>query len=173
MSLSVTDIANNIWINELNQSSTVTIPEIAFWVRSNGIGSLNSLIYTSYTINSDTLGIEPDTFGIDELAILGSLYMIKFFQTQSNSFLGASGVNDIIEYSSDGTTIRRLNRGEQAKTFLQLKSQAQEYLTQLISSYKINRANPRQVVGVDGSTLSDGWYDIYNRSAYRYGYGGF
>lgn len=151
--MQVTDIANNLWINELSQSSLVTIPEIAFWIRSTGIGSLNSLIYTSYSINDDTLEIEPNTFSVDELAILGALYLIKFYQTKSDSFLGASGINDVIEYSEKGHTIRKLNRTEQSKVFLQLKAQTKEYLNQLIGSYKLNRATPVGIQGIDALLL--------------------
>ncbi len=153
MSLSVTDISNSLWLNELEQSSLTTIPEIAFWVRSSGIGALNSLIYTSYTVDPITLELTPDSFGVDELAILGQLYMAKFFQSQSNSFLGAVGVNEIIEYSEKGHTIRKLNRGTMANTFLSLKSQVKEYLDQLISSYKINRAGPRSISGIDACLI--------------------
>lgn len=149
MSLSVTDIANSLWLNELDQTDLTNIPEIAFWVRSSGIGALNSLIFKSYIIDSTTLEITPDTFGIDELAILGQLYMIKFFQTQANSFLGAMGINDIIEYTEGGHTIRKLNRNELAKTFLQLKSQAKTELNNLIGSYKINRASPQSISGIE------------------------
>ena len=172
MSLSVTDISNNIFINETGQSSLTTIPEIAFWVRSSGLGALNSLIYQSYTINDTTLEIEPDTFGIDEYAILAQLYVLKFIQFQINGLIGASGLvgNEIIEWSEKNHTIRRQNRNEVSKSWITLKSQANDNLKDLIGSYKVNRSGPRQIIGLDGiSTLGEGWYDAYNRSAYRYG----
>jgi len=149
MGISITDLSNSIWLNELESTDLVTIPEIAYWVRTSGVGQLNSLIFTSYTVNATTLELEPNTFGVDELGILGGLYLIKFYGTQANNFLGAMGINDIIEYSEKGHVIRKLNRNEMAKTFLQLKSQYQDYLGKLIGSYKINRATPRDVSGID------------------------
>jgi hypothetical protein len=154
MSISIADISSSIWINELGQSPLITVPEIAYWVRTKGIGSLNSLIFKSFTINESTLEINED-FTIDELAILAQIYLVKFYQTQANNFLGALGIDDIIEYDSDGTVIRRLNRNEQSKTFLQLKSQAQEQLNNLLGSYKINRATPRDVSGIDTLQIID------------------
>lgn len=170
--MQVVDIANNLWINEVNQSNLVSVPELAFWIRSSGLGALNSLIYASYTINDTTLEIEPDTFGIDEYAILAQLYVLKFIQLQINGLIGASGLvgNEIIEWSEKGHTIRKQNRNEVSKSWITLKTQANENLNQLIGSYKINRAGPRQVIGIDGLyTVGEGWYDAYNRSAYRYG----
>lgn len=172
MNVSVTDLSNSIWINQLNQSTLVSIPEIAYWTRSFGIGALNSLIYTSFDIDSTTLEIVP-SFGLDEASILSQLYVLKFIQLQIDSLIGASGLvgNEIIEFSENGHTIRKNNRNEISKSWITLKSQAQSNLDQLISSYKINRATPRQVVGIDGScsAFGLGWYDAYNRAAYRYG----
>ena len=168
MGISVVDISNSLWINELEQSTLASIPEISFWVRSSGIGSLNSLIYTSYTINQNTLELSPDSFGVDELSILGQIYLLKFFQSRANSFLGAVGINGIIEYSENGHTIRKLNRGTLAQTFLNLKAQVKVYLDELLGLYKINRATPRDISGIDACLL------IRNIPRYnRHLYGGF
>lgn len=173
MNISVTDQANAIWVGQLNQSSLVSIPEIAYWVRSYGLGALNSLIFTSYDIDSTTLEFTPSSFGLDESAILSQLYVLKFIQLQIDSLIGASGLvgNEIIEYSEKGHIIRKLNRDTISKSWIMLKSQANNNLNQLIGSYKINRSTPRQVIGIDGSclTLGQGWYDAYHRSAYKYG----
>lgn len=46
MSISITDLANLIWYDELSQTDTTSVPEIAFWIRNTGIGKLNNLIFT-------------------------------------------------------------------------------------------------------------------------------
>ncbi len=149
MSISIADLADGIWRNQLNETSLTTTPEIAYWIRSQGLGVLNSLIFTSFTINEDTLEIEQDNFGIDEQAILGLIYLIKFYALQANNFLGAAGVSDTIEWSEKGHTIRKLNRTEQAKTFLTLKSQVKNELDDIVGSYKINRATPKTISGIE------------------------
>ena len=154
MSEKVVDIANSIWVNQLNQSSSTTIPEIAFWIRNHGIGALNSLIFTSYLIGSDQ-EITPSTFGADESAILSQLYILKFIQFQIDSLIGASAclADNIVEYSEKGHTIRKFNRNEVSRSWITLKEQAKKNLNDLIGSYKINRSTPRQLVGIDASLL--------------------
>lgn len=164
MSISVADISSSIWVNQLGQSNLTTVPEIAFWVRNHGVGALNSLIFTSFSIDSTTQEISPD-ITIDEQSILSQLYLIKFFQTQANSFLGAAGVKDTIEYSEKGHTIRKLNKNEISKTFISLKNQAREDLNQLIGFYKIKKASPRDVSGYD-QTVQVFDYPRFNRVLY-------
>ena len=155
MSISITDLASTIWMNELNETSQTSIPEIAYWIRNVGIGKLNNLILTSFTIDTDTLEVLPTTsFGLDEATILIQLYMIKYFQLQSNNFLGAVGVNDVIEYDESGMLIRKLNRNELAKTWLSLKNQAGEDLKDLINGYRIARATPKSIEGQEINLIS-------------------
>ncbi len=150
MSISISDLSTQIWINELNQSDLVIVPEIAYWIRSKGVGMLNSLLYKSYSIDADTLEITPD-ISLDEAAILSQLYVLKFIQLQIDNLIGASGLvnNQFIEWSEKGHTIRKINRNEISKSWIELKKQAKDNLEDLISSYKVNRSGPRQVVGID------------------------
>lgn len=148
MAIKIVDLANLIWQDALNETDQTSIPEIAFWIRQNGIGQLNNTIHTSFAIDDTTLDISPaSSFGIDEAAILVQLYLIKYYGLQANNFLGAAGISDIIEYSEKGHTIRKINRNEQAKTWLSLKTQAREHLKDLVSGYKITRSVPKSVEG--------------------------
>ena len=51
--MKVVDIADEIY-RELGEITSLSIPAIAFWVRTN-IGALNNLINTGYSIDSDTV----------------------------------------------------------------------------------------------------------------------
>lgn len=147
MSIKIVDLADLIWRDELNETTQTSVPEIAYWLRNNGLGRLNDLIHTSFSIDLDTLEIAENNFGVEEAIILAQLYLIKYFQKQSSDFLGAVGVSDTIEYSENGMTIRKLNRTEQSKVWLEMTKQARNDLKDLITGYKIGRATPRSIEG--------------------------
>lgn len=148
MSISITDLASLIWQEELNETDQTTIPEIAYWLRNNGLGRLNDLIHTSFSVDTTTQEISPSTsFSIEESVILVQLYLIKHFQLQATNFLGAVGVSDVIEYSENGMTIRKLNKTEQSKVWLQLRDKAKEDLKDLITGYKISKSTARSIEG--------------------------
>lgn len=155
MSIKITDLADLIWRDELNQTTVTNIPSISYWLRNTGMGKLNDLIHSTFTIDDITLEILPSSaFTINEAVILVQLYLIKFFQLQSNNFLGASGINDITEYSENGMTIRKLNRTEQSKVWLQLVTEAKKDLKDLITGYKIGKATPVSIEGQELLLLS-------------------
>ncbi len=167
MNISVTDLANLIWQDALNQTSLVSIPEIAYWIRANGLGKLNNLIFTFFDVDPDTLEITPaDSFGLNEAAILVQLYMLKFFQFQVSNFLGAVGISDIVEYSENGMTIRKLDRVRISQTWLALLKQAKEDLKDLLTGYKISKASPRSISGEEILLLST-IIPRYNRTLYQ------
>lgn len=147
MSIKIVDLADLIWREELNETNKTSIPEIAYWLKNTGLGKLNNLIHTTFTINESTQEIEESSFSIEEAAILVQLYLIKYFKRQANDFLGAVGVSEIVEWSENGMSIRKVNRNELAKTWLSLEKRAQEDLKDLISSYKISKATPRSIEG--------------------------
>lgn len=154
MSIKIVDLADLIFRNELNETDQTSIPEIAYWIRNNAIGRLNDLVHTSFTIDSGTLEVSPDSFSIEEAIIIVQLYLIKYYQNQANNFLGAMGVNDVIEYSENGMIIRRLNRTEQSKVWLELCKQAKLDLKDLITGYKISKATPKSIEGEELLLLS-------------------
>ena len=53
--MKIVEIADEIF-RELGEPCTLSIPAIAYWLRSN-VGELNNLIYTSYSINPKDLEI--------------------------------------------------------------------------------------------------------------------
>ena len=164
MNVQITDLASYIWKEELQESNTTTIPEIAYWIRMNGIGQLNDLIHTSFDVDDTTLEIIPsNTFSLEAAAILVQIYMIKHYKRQSSIFLGAVGISDTIEYSENGMVIRKLNRTEQSKTWLELAKQAKEDLKNLVAGYKISNSLSLSIEGQELNLLST-VLPKYNRS---------
>ena len=148
--MKIVDIADEIF-RELNQPTDVSIPQIAFWIRVN-VGSLNNLIHSEYAIDTTTLEISPDP-AIEEKSILKKLYNIHYYDLKLRSSLGATSLDTIIEVTSDGSTVRKVNRNETSKIYLNLKKQEQFELNREISSYKMTKSSPNQVVGDD--TITD------------------
>lgn len=56
--MKIADVANEVFM-ELDQPTSLSIPAIAFWLRTN-IGNLNSRLNTTYDIDSTTFEITPD-----------------------------------------------------------------------------------------------------------------
>lgn len=157
MNIKITDLADTIWRDGLAESDITTIPEIAYWLRNTGIGTLNNLIHTSFTIDTVTLEIAEDStfiFTLNEAAVLVQLYMVKFFQQQATNFLGAFGVSDTLEYSENGMTIKKLDRTRLAQVWLALKKEAKADLDKLVSAYKISNSKALSIEGQELALLS-------------------
>ena len=62
---------------------------------------------------------------------------------------GVGGVDQLIEATSDGGTLRFVNRNELAKSYIQLKKDIEEKLKNLVNAYKHNSYVPLSVEGDD------------------------
>ncbi len=144
--MKVVDIADEIF-RELDFPSAISISSITFWLRSN-IGSLNNLIDTSFTVDSTTLEFSADLTE-QEKSILKKLYIIHYYNLQIRSTLGAAANDAILEVSSDGATVRKINKNEVSKTYVAVKRQETEDLQKLVNGYKSSAAAPLQVAGDD------------------------
>tara|TARA_Y100000310_G_scaffold305099_2_gene344909 strand:- start:1558 stop:2010 length:453 start_codon:yes stop_codon:yes gene_type:complete len=138
---------------ELGEITSLTIPAIAFWLRTN-IGNLNARLNTSYSIDSITFEITPD-LGLKEKDILKKLYMIHHYDAQLRSSLGAASTDTWVEISSDGTSVRRVNKIQQSQTYQSAKKIELEELEKLVHSYKVSASAPIQVAGTD---TTEGYY---------------
>ena len=144
--MKIVDIADEIF-RELNQPSEVSIPQIALWVRVN-VGTLNNTINACYSIDVNSLEISPDP-GLEEKSILKKLYVIHYYDIKVRSALGAASTDPIVEVTSDGATVRKLNRNQTSQLFLTLKKQETEDFNRLVTSYKMLKTKPIQVAGDD------------------------
>lgn len=133
----VTQIAKELY-EELNEPDDLSVSAIAYWLRSN-LGKLNNKLCASFDIDCD-LNVTPD-MSLGEADIFKTLYAIYYFGKKATDNLGVAAVDTIIEIDSDGSRVRRYNRNELAKTYINLKNTANEDLKSLINGYKYCRAS--------------------------------
>ncbi len=105
--MKVVDIADEIY-RELSEPSTLSIPAISYWLRTN-IGELNNYLNTSFLIDSDfeiaelveSTGREPTSYNssvdnstleiqFEEKAVLKKMYFVHHYDSQLRSALGAA-----------------------------------------------------------------------------------
>jgi len=171
--MKVVDIANEIF-NELGEPSSLSIPAITFWVRSN-IGKLNNAINTEFSVNTDTLEIQrkidkvETNIGIDESCILKKMYSVYYYDTQIRANVKGLETDAVVEVSSDGMRVRKTSKTEIIRYLTSLKRLELDELNKMINYYRIHKAVPRQVAGDDteagfynGGYSSTGGMD-YNR----------
>ncbi len=148
--MKVVDIANEIFL-EMGSPADLVIPAIAFWIRTN-LGKLNAVIATNFVIISNSLEIGEDSIEIDQdaVAILKKLYEIHSLDLSLRRSLNALTTDSILEVTDeDGSSVKRVNRGELIKTISAAKKDGLLELLTLTTGYKLKRSSPRQVTGDD------------------------
>ena len=152
MTTKIVDIADEVY-RELGEPADISIASIAYWLRTN-IGKLNVLINKPYLINETTLEIYSsdetnDPFGINEKTIFKKIYTLYYYERLFRNALGAASTDSVIEIDQNGFRAKRVNKNELAKTYSELKKQADAELKILLDKYDINGVTPLQVVGDD------------------------
>jgi len=198
--MKIVDIADEIF-RELGEPSTISIPAISFWIRSN-VGELNNRINTTFKIvdygadayefsgsfvspeyepqafNEATgaLGLSIDSnkgstttpvivsIQAEEASVLKKMYIVHYYDQQIRATVGAASSDPVVEVASDGSRVRKINKNELSKTYLSLKREEYNELTDLINAYKLRKASPVQVAGDDTQV---GQYSI-NYDGYPY-----
>ena len=161
--MKVVDIADEIY-RELGSLSTLSIPAISYWVRSN-IGTLNNYINTSFVIN-DSYEIEQTATDISgttatteiaekEKAILKKMYFVYHYDVKLRSALVTMDTDTVIEVADQGSRVRKLNRNEISKTLSSVRNSEYESLQNLINAYKLSGSTPLDVAGDD---TTEGFY---------------
>ena len=174
--MKVVDIADEIF-RELSEPSTISIPSISFWIRSN-VGELNNRINTTFKIKENApdayefsgsfinASNEPQAFneatgalGLgnpsivaiqpEEASILKKMYTVHYYDQQIRTTVGAASSDPIVEVASDGSRVRKINKNELSKTYVSLKKEEYSELKDLINAYKLRKASPVQVAGDD------------------------
>jgi len=169
MTTKIVDIADELF-RELGEPDDISVPSIAFWLRTN-IGSLNVLLNKPYTINQSSLEVEDtstDPFGINEKVIFKKLYTIHYYDRQLRKTLGSVNLDSVVSISDEGSSVTKVNKNELSKTFASIKKQEMLELYDMLKAYSINEITPLQVAGDDTipglSTEGDQSVNIYNRS---------
>lgn len=152
MGVPIVDIADEIY-RELGSPTDLSIPSIAFWLRTN-IGDLNILINKKFYIDEDTLEIgipedSGDTFEDIEKSVFKMIYNIHYYERLFRNALGAASTDSIIEIDQNGFRARKINKNELAKTYAELRNQISNELQELTKNYNLNEVKPLQVAGDD------------------------
>ena len=97
---------------------------------------------------------------------LGQLNNLIATSYTLDATLGAASSDSVVEVSSDGARVRKINKNEISKTWMSARNLERDELTRLITAYKLTESSPRQVAGDD--TIAEGnntrAQDLYNRS---------
>jgi hypothetical protein len=142
----VEDIAQEVFV-DLDEPTDISVGLIKFFIRGQ-VGNLNNLLGTSYQLNDSGNEITPQ-LGEDEKAVMKSLYIVHYYKGMVRRNLGASGFDAVIELSAEGGTVRKVNKNEVAKTYLQLANDERSNLKSLVNLYRMHHGTPNQVVGLD------------------------
>lgn len=144
---------------ELGQPSDLSIPAISYWIRNN-IGILNNRINKDIIINDADLELDP-SLGETEKAIYKKIYECYFYDLKVKQTLNSINNDSLLEVTDGGGTVRRINRNETSKIYLEAKKQSFSELDVMIRDYNINDVGPLQVAGDDtvaGSFTTDKYY---------------
>lgn len=189
--MKVVTIADELF-RELGEPSTISIPSIAFWIRSN-VGALNNLIGSSYRVldgssevdlddgdtrtlsttleisqileNSSGSDVEVEIGG-DEKAILKKMYVIHYYERLLRNNLTSLSSDSVISVSDDGSSVTKVNKNEITKVYNSIKKQEIDELKYLVQGYKQAKATPKQVAGNDtvAGSYPDRLLDTYART---------
>lgn len=161
--MKVVDIATEIYIEQGSPTST-SIPAVAYWIRSK-VGWLNTMLYEDLVIDTTTLEITNRGAEIDPqiVAILTQAYKIYDLEVQIRSAMNALAADSILEVSDNlgGTSFRRVNRNEIAKTLITIRKDEIGALKILIDSYRSLTSQPSQVAGDDTQSGVPEVYTLY------------
>ena len=144
--MKVVDIADELF-NELGGPSTLSLPAIAYWLRTN-IGTLSNYLNEEFSLNSTSLDIEKTVdeekvqIDEDEKDILKKMYHIHYYDILLRNTLAAAGTDSVVEIQSDDTRVRRINKNELTKTYISLKRTEQQELAKLTNGYKLKKSQP-------------------------------
>ena len=142
---------------DLGSPDAPTIGVIQYWLRHN-VFTLNTLLNTSYTINTTDGSLSPELSDTDS-AILKKMYFVYYYDGKIRENLGAASIDPVMEVAENGAVVRLLNRNEISKSYIQIKKQEQEELNRLITFYRGNNAVPQSV---DGDDTTDTEYNGVN-----------
>lgn len=140
------DLANSIYINEFD-SSNITLESISGWLETN-LGQLNNSIYSSFS------GVSGEVSGLnlEEQNIYKEMFLYHYYQKQTrNTIRGiANDTNGNILSVRDGdNAITFVNKNEVSKVYKSLAEDSYNKMQDLIHSYNVYQAGPRQVGGIE------------------------
>lgn len=148
--MKVVDIAQEIYI-DAGSPTTTSIPAIAFWIRGK-IGTINNLLYESFTISSDTYEIFGDNgeeISPEAVAVIKQMYRVYDYELQIRSNLNALATDSILQVEDNGSSVTKVNRNSVSQTLASIRKNEIEQLDNLVTAYRSRSAEPSQVAGDD------------------------
>ena len=148
--MKIVDIADEVH-RELGSPTTLSIPAISFWVRTN-IGSMNNHLNSTFDINATSFEIEDEAgnqISQHEVSIIKKMYHIHHYDGKLRDVLSTATTDSVVRLASDGSSIQKINKNEQAKTYLSLRNILSTELSAIVSNYKNRDIQPLQVAGDD------------------------
>lgn len=141
----ISGLATEIFQNEF-ESNHETIPRsyIQAWLESN-LGSLNSMINTSYS------GAEAE-LDLESQAIYKNLYLSSYYAKQASASLRGvvgNGGSDVLSIKDGNSAVTFANRNEIAKVFKNLSDTYMSQAERLSHQYNIYQSEPLQVAGLE------------------------
>lgn len=136
---------------------TTSISRASGWM-SNNIGQLNNLIYTNFDQASDP-GLK-----YEEAVIYKTLYLQQYWKMKAGSVLRNmdSSTLEFLTLREGDSQIQLQNKNEVAKTYMQMAKDAQSTLGNLVWTYNMYQAYPRDVeviyASATGTTIIESEY---------------
>ncbi len=146
-------LARDIFTTEFDsQTGITTFSQISGWFSVN-IGSLNTLLHTSFE------GVDPD-IDAEAGSIYRDLYMVNFYNRQTrNALRGVMvGGSDVLSFRDGDEAVTFVNKKEVAKEYKALANDYQASIDKKVFSYCLYGAYPRQAIGLDTYSTGTGYY---------------
>jgi hypothetical protein len=124
---------------------------ISGWLSEN-IGSLNTLLNTSYS------GIDSN-IDLEAQAIYKELYLANYYRKQSRNALrgiidSSNGQSDVLSLRDGDSSVTFTNKNEVAKVYKSMADESQNRLNKLTHQYNIYQSKPLQVGGIEGQIFT-------------------
>lgn len=139
--MNIVSIADEIW-RELDMPDDISIPVVAFWIRSN-IGTLNNLLNLDLSIDEDG-EITPE-LTLDEKSIYKTCYLIYYYGKLAKSNMGANSY-EIQEVTEGDTRVKMAVKTDKAKIYLSVQKDMKSDLDKMVKLYRYNNAIPSDAV---------------------------
>lgn len=128
----IVDIAAQIH-EEIGEPTDISITSISFWLQTN-VGALNVALNSNFSLDENTL--EIGGLGEEEAAILKKMYECYFYGKRAKETMYAAGVDEVISVTSDGASVKKLNKGTLSKVYFDAQKQCKGDLDIMIKRYK-------------------------------------
>ncbi len=149
--MKIVDLSNSVFKTELNEDSSISLPSITAYFRYN-LGDLNNLLGASFKLNSTNLEIideNGDEISSEAAMIYKYIYLLSFYGRQIRANLGVGGASIVSQISSDGGTVRLVEKTSIGKAYLEMRRDTENTLKGLVNRYKFRNQTAVQVEGDD------------------------